>query len=193
MRITLATIAFAVLFVAQSEAVERSVQKEVVVRATLDQTWEAWTTREGIKTFFAPDARIDPKVGGPFEIYIDPGAPEGMRGADDMRFMALQPKKMISFTWNAPPSLPEARKQRTFVVVRFTPVDDKTTRVNLHHTGWGDGGEWDRAFAYFERAWGNVLGSLQKRFDSGPVDWTDWLARLNAARAQQQQQPQPQK
>lgn len=192
MRITLATIAFAVLFVTQSEAVERSVQKEVVVRATLDQAWEAWTTREGIKTFFAPDARIDPKVGGPFEIYIDPGAPEGMRGADDMRFMALQPKKMISFTWNAPPSLPEARKQRTFVVVRFTPIDDKTTRVNLHHTGWGDGGEWDRAFAYFDRAWGNVLGSLEKRFESGPVDWTDWLARLNAARAQQQQQ-QPQK
>lgn len=106
MRIMMAAVAFTALFVTQSEATERFVQKEVVVRATLDQAWDAWTTREGIKSFFAPDARVEAKVGGPFEIYIDPGAPEGMRGADDMRFMALQPKKMISFTWNAPPSLP---------------------------------------------------------------------------------------
>jgi uncharacterized protein YndB with AHSA1/START domain len=177
----LATIGFA----AQGFAAERAVEKEVVVRATLDQVWEAWTTREGIKSFFAPDARIEPRVGGPFEIYIDPGAPEGMKGADDMRFMGVQPKKMISFSWNAPPSLPEARKQRTFVVVRLTPIDEKSTRVNLHHTGWGDGGEWDRAYTYFDRAWSNVLANLQKRFESGPMDWTDWLARLNAARAQQ--------
>ena len=63
-----------------------------------------------------------------------------MKGADDMRFMALQPKKMISFDWNAPPHLPEARAQRTFVVVRFEPLDEHSTRVTLHHTGWGDGG-----------------------------------------------------
>ena len=30
-----------------------------------------------------------------------------------MRYMALQPKKMLSFDWNAPPHLPEARAQRT--------------------------------------------------------------------------------
>jgi uncharacterized protein YndB with AHSA1/START domain len=179
-------VAATIVFAVQSVAAERAVEKEVVVRASLDQTWDAWTTREGIKSFFAPDARIDPKVGGAFEIYIDPGASEGMKGADDMRFMAVQPKKMISFTWNAPPSLPEARKQRTFVVVRFTAVDEKTTRVNLHHTGWGDGGEWDRAYTYFDRAWGNVLANLQKRFETGPIDWTEWLARLNASRAPQQ-------
>jgi hypothetical protein len=95
-----------------------------------------------------------------------------------MRFMAIDPKKMISFDWNAPPSLPLARAQRTFVVVRFLAVNDKTTRVTLHHTGWGEGGEWDKAYTYFDRAWGNVLGNLKKRFDTGPVDWTEWLAQL---------------
>ena len=165
-------------------AQERSLQKEIVVRATLDQVWEAWTTRDGIKSFFAPDAKVDAQAGGAFEIYIDPGAPAGMKGADGMQFMAVQPKKMVSFTWNAPPSLPEARKQRTLVIVRFAVIDEKNTRVTLHHTGWGDGGEWDRAFTYFDRAWGNVLSNLQKRFESGPIDWTEWLNRLNAARKQ---------
>ena len=113
----------------------------------------------------------------------DPGAPAGDRGADDMRFLAVQPKKMISFDWNAPPSLPEVRQQRTFVVVRFAPLDDRTTRVTLHHTGWGDGGEWDKAYAYFDRAWGNVLGNLKQRFAQGPMDWTPWLQQLHKMRA----------
>ena len=159
-------------------AAERAIDKEIVVPATLDAVWNAWTTREGIVSFFAPDALVDAKVGGPFQIYINPLAPAGMRGADDMRFLAVQPKKMISFDWNAPPNLPEARAQRTFVVVRFAPIDDKTTRVTLHHTGWGEGGEWDKTYTYFDKAWGNVLGNLKKRFETGPMDWTEWLAQL---------------
>jgi uncharacterized protein YndB with AHSA1/START domain len=159
-------------------ATERAIDKEVVIAANVDQAWDAWTTRAGIVSFFAPDAVIEPRVGGAFHIHIDPTAPPGMKGADDMRFLALQPKKMISFDWNAPPSLPQARLQRTFVIVRFEPVNERETRVSLHHTGWGDGGEWDKAFAYFDRAWGNVLANLKKRFDSGPQDWTEWLSQL---------------
>lgn len=161
-------------------AAERAIEREVVVPASLDQAWAAWTTREGITSFFSPDAEIDARVGGAFHIHMDPGAPAGQKGADDMRYMAVQPKKMISFDWNAPPSLPEAREQRTFVLVRFEPVGDKETRVLLHHTGWGSGGQWDQAYAYFDRAWPRVLENLRKRFETGPIDWAPWLAQLKA-------------
>lgn len=163
-------------------AAERAIEKQVVVPAPLSQTWEAWTTREGIRSFFAPEAVIEPRVGGLFEIQFDPGAAPGLRGADGMRFMALQPMQMLSFEWNAPPSLPEARLQRTFVVLRFEAVDASQTRVSLTHTGWGSGGQWDAAYNYFDRAWGNVLGNLKKRFETGPVDWAPWLKQLDAAR-----------
>ena len=33
-------------------------------------------------------------------------------------------------------------------------------------------------YAYFDRAWGNVLGNLKKRFETGPVDWTAWLEQM---------------
>lgn len=168
---------------AQAAATERVVEKSVDVAASLDQTWDAWTTREGIVAFMAPDARIEPRVGGAFQIHFDPTAPEGSRGADDMHFMALQPKRMISFDWNAPPSLPLARAQRTFVIVRFEPLDAARTRVTLVHTGWGDGGEWDQAYAYFDRAWGAVLGNLRKRFEQGPQDWGPWLEQLRRSKA----------
>jgi uncharacterized protein YndB with AHSA1/START domain len=171
------------LLPAAAGAAERAIDKEVVVAAGLEQAWEAWTTREGIVSFFAPDARIDLRVGGAFQIYFDPGAPPGQKGADDMRIMAVQPRRMLSFDWSAPASLPEARQQRTLVIVRFEPMGDKQTRVTLHHVGWGDGGEWDRAYAYFDRAWGAVLASLKTRFETGPRDWKAWLEQLEKARA----------
>ena len=178
-------VAVAFIMAPLAQAAERAIDKSVEVAATLDQAWDAWTTREGIVSFFAPDAKIEPRVGGAFQVYIDPGAAPGNKGADDMRFLALQPKKMISFDWNAPPHLAEARAQRTFVVVRFEPLAEKLTRVTLHHSGWGDGGQWDQAYAYFDRAWGGVLGNLKKRFDSGPQDWTAWLEQLKKFREQQ--------
>ena len=171
-------VALSVGYALPALAAERAIDKQIVIAATLDQAWDAWTTRAGITSFFAPDAEIQPKVGGAFHIYIDPLAEPGMKGADDMRFMALQPKKMLSFDWNAPPHLPAARAQRTFVVVRFAPLEGKQTRVSLHHTGWGDGDEWDKAYAYFDRAWGNVLAGMKKRFESGPQDWSEWLKQL---------------
>ena len=63
-------------------------------------------------------------------------------------------------------------------------MTDKTTRVTLHHAGWGTGGEWDKAYQYFDRAWSGVLGNLQKRFDQGPQDWTSWLEQLRKFREQ---------
>lgn len=159
-------------------AEERAINEKVIVKAGLDDVWHAWTTREGLRSFFAPDANIELRVDGPFEIFINPLAVPGMKGADGMRILAVQDKAMLSFTWNAPPHLPEARKQRTYVTLRFQSQGDSQTLVTLFHGGWGDGGEWDQAYAYFKGAWPNDLRNLQKRFDSGPVDWTEWLKRM---------------
>lgn len=166
-------------------AAERAIELDAVVPAPVADVWRAWTTTDGVKSFFAPDARVELRVNGPFEIYFNPLAEPGAKGADDMRILAWQEEKMLAFTWNAPPHLPEARRQRTHVVVRFAPAEGGGTRVTLHHDGWGDGGEWDKAFDYFAKSWGNVLGNLRKRFESGPIDWTEWMQQLRAYMEQQ--------
>ena len=187
--ISLGAMVCALALTTCAAAEERALTKQVTVKAPVDAVWNAWTTTEGIKSFFAPDARIEARPGGPFEVYINPYAQPGMKGADDMRFLAVQDRKMISYTWNAPPHLPEARQQRTVVIVRFMPVSETETQVTMTHLGWGDGGEWDKAYDYFNKAWDNVLANLQKRFVSGPVDWTDWLARMKAGVTMTQGRP----
>jgi uncharacterized protein YndB with AHSA1/START domain len=174
-------IAALLLVCASACAAERVITKQALVKAPVDAVWNAWTTAEGVKSFFAPDARVEARPDGPFEIYFNPAGAPGMKGADDMRFLAVQPKQMLSFTWNAPPYFPAIRGQRTSVVVRMHAAGDGETHVVLTHSGWGDGEEWDKVYAYFDKAWGNVLESLQKRFVEGPVDWAPFLSRLKAA------------
>jgi len=151
---------------------ERAIRASVVVEAGLDEVWEAWTTEGGIRTFFAPDARVDLKVGGAYEIYFDPHAEPGNRGAEGVCILALQPKTMLAFTWNAPPHLDRVREQWTHVVIRLRRLGADRTEVILHHDGWGTGDQWDQAFEYFQRAWLKiVLPRLQYRFRVGPVNW----------------------
>jgi uncharacterized protein YndB with AHSA1/START domain len=164
--------------VSVAHAGEKAIDERITVKANIDDVWKAWTTSEGIRTFFAPDAKVELRVGGPFQIYINPLAEPGAKGADTMQIIGFQEKKMLSFTWNAPPSLPEARKQQTVVIVRLMARGDALTEVGLHHVGWGEGGEWDRAFDYFAKAWPSVLKNLKKRFDDGPIDWKPWLDQL---------------
>jgi len=151
---------------------ERTVVGQVTVPAGLADVWAAWTTEEGVRSFFAPSCRIELAPDGPYEIFFNPNAPAGQRGGEGLRVLAVQPQKMFSFTWNAPPTLPDVRGQRTHVILRFDEVGPKSTRVTLRHDGWGDGGQWDEAFQYFNRAWNKVvLQRLQYRFEHGPVDW----------------------
>jgi uncharacterized protein YndB with AHSA1/START domain len=165
---------------AASPASERAIELHVLVHAPVEKVWASWTTSEGIKTFFAPDAHIELRVDGPYEVYINPLAEPGMKGSDGMRILAIQDRRMIAFTWNAPPDYPEIRKQRTHVVVRLEEVGKGETLVTLRHDGWGTGGDWDKTFQYFSAAWPNVLANLQSSFDKGPMDWTSWMAELKA-------------
>jgi uncharacterized protein YndB with AHSA1/START domain len=151
---------------------DRAVRAEVIVPSRVDEVWEAWTTEEGVRTFFAPECDIELEPGGRYEMFFDLDAEPGSRGGEGMRVMAVQPKRMLAFTWNAPPDLPTVRGQRTHVVVRFQKVDEVHTKVTLVHDGWGEGEEWDAAYQYFLQAWKRVvLPRLKYRFSVGPLDW----------------------
>ena len=153
---------------------DRAIKLEIVVDAKVEDVWAAWTTNEGVTSFFAPASTVDLRVGGPYEIFFDPGAEPGKRGADGASILAFQEGKMLSFTWNAPLHMPEIRRQWTHVVVRFFRLGPDKTRVSLRHDGWGEGEKWDRAFEYFLRAWKDiVLPRLEQRFKEGPLDWEE--------------------
>lgn len=162
--------------------VDQTIALEIVINAPVAKVWQAWTTRDGIRSFFAPDCDIDFRVLGKFDILFMPSAPPGLRGAEGNLILAIQQGKMLSFTWDAPPNFPEIRKQRTSVVVRFVPLDPNKTKIVFRQTGWGEGEEWNKAHDYFEEAWGKiVLPYLKHSLEVGPIDWKNPPQKLEKA------------
>lgn len=149
----------------------RAVYAEILVPAPVDRVWEAWTTPDGIRSFLARECEIELAVGGKYEIYFNPAAEEGRRGSEGARILAIDPGRMLAFTWNAPPTF-AVREQFTSVVVRFEPLDEQQTMVSLENFGYGSGDDWDAALEYFTEAWPTVLSRLRSRFVDGPRDWS---------------------
>lgn len=159
-------------FLPGAAAADRILRAEVTVKAPLAEAWKAWTTDSGIAGFFAPQGRVDLRVDGTYDVWFNPAGKPGMRGADGMRILDVDPMKRFAFTWNAPPSIPSIRDKRTLVVLDFAARGEDSTTVRFTHLGWGDGPDWDKAYDYFDRAWGAVvLPRFVRRFEQGPIDW----------------------
>jgi uncharacterized protein YndB with AHSA1/START domain len=159
-------------FVESKDQSGRILVKETLVPATLDEVWNAWTTTEGVKTFFSSQAMVELAVGGAYEIHFLLDAPPGSKGSEDCQVLSYLPKEMLSFSWSAPPEFGELREKRTIVVLRFEELEPGKVKVILSQHGWGKGEEWEKLYDYFEKAWSYVLGNLKKRFAAGPIDWS---------------------
>ncbi len=147
----------------------QSLVPDIVVTKTIDapvaDVWKAWTTVDGIESFFAPKAaKVEPFPGGAFELWFGVNLPEGTRGSEGCKVHSVKPMEQFVFEWNAPPTIPAIRPLRTLVYLDFKPLPDNRTEITLRNFGYGDGEDWTKTKAYFQNAWPAVMASLEKRF-----------------------------
>ncbi len=162
---------------------DRALKMEIEINAPVQKVWWAWTTSEGLKTFFAPSNKIEFRVFGAYDFHFNPNAEAGGRGAEGNIILAIQSEKMLSFTWDAPPKYPDIRKQRTSVVLRFIKLSENRTKLLFTQTGWGEGKDWDEVYNFFIPAWGGqVLPFLKYSLEHRPIDWNNPPSSLPKAK-----------
>ncbi len=138
---------------------QKKIEKAINLPANVATVWEKWTTAEGLKSFFAPDCKIELKIGGAFEMYFLLDAEEGSRGSENCKILSFLPQQMLSFSWNAPPQFAAVRNggEATWIVLQFIAESETSSRLQLTHLGWQMGEEWEQVYAYFDKAWDKVL------------------------------------
>jgi uncharacterized protein YndB with AHSA1/START domain len=150
------------------------IRKETVTTATLEDAWQAWTTVEGVTSFFVPKANIETMVGGRYELFSSLKAPKGFQGIEGCKILALEPQKHFAFEFIAPPQFPNVRRLQTEVDVTFGEVaKGGVVKLDLVHSRFQEGAEWDEFFEFSNWNWDLVLGRFQYRFSVGPIDWNN--------------------
>jgi uncharacterized protein YndB with AHSA1/START domain len=161
-----------------------TLDQRVVVSAPLAEVWQALTTGEGWRSWAAPFAVVDFRLGGVIETSYRPdaqaGAPENIRN----QILAYLPKRMFAIrNVQAPPKAPfdVATFQSLHTIVLVEPLTDRTTTVAFVQPGYRAGEPYDTVLKHFR--WGNgwTLEQLKKRFDVGPVDWAKLAAEAQKA------------
>jgi len=138
----------------------------VTVPAGVDQVWDAFTTVPGLTSWLAPQAAVDPQPGGKWEVSFGPGS-----STAGGTIVLVQPKSLLAIAAMAPEQFPTVRRERTTAVFLFEPAGPNATTVRLAQTGWKQGEEWDKAYAYLAGGNAQLLEMLYHRFAVGPMAW----------------------
>jgi uncharacterized protein YndB with AHSA1/START domain len=166
----------------------RVLQQSIDVPAGVAAVWAACTTSEGFRSWAAPVAAIELRLGGMLETSYDARAGIGAPGNIRSEIVAYVPQRMIAMrNRQAPPGTPfdAGTFQTLHTVLLLQALDEGSTRVTVVQPGYGSGELYDGVYRHF--AWGNgwTLERLRERFVNGPVDW----GKLSARRVERSQAP----
>lgn len=122
---------------------------------TPDEAYLWFADSERVSSWLAADARIEPRVGGPYEVFWDPND-RAHNATVGCKVTAATPGQLLAFEWKGPrefEAFMNAADPLTHVVVAFTSSPRGGTDVHLVHTGWRSGPKWEEARLWFDRAW----------------------------------------
>ena len=165
--IVLAIVVMACGYVRAQEA--SPIAHEGIVEAPLDQVWAAITTSEGLRSWLAPHAEIDLRVGGLMRTNYNAQGQLGDPQTIENAILSFEPQRMISIKVAKPPAnfpFPNAVRGM-WTVMYFSAVGPNRTNVREVTLGLGSEPESQRMRAFFDQGNATTLSQLQRRF-AGP-------------------------
>jgi uncharacterized protein YndB with AHSA1/START domain len=152
---------------------QRILRHEVTVRATLPEVWQAFTTSEGLRSFAAPIASIDLRIGGFWEAAYDLNGRLGEATNILNQVISYLPMEMLSIRIaRTPPGFPHPEVTRDiWTVIQLKPEDERRVRVITSMVGWKDTPEHDVVYNLFKEGNAHTALWLYERFEKGPRQW----------------------
>ncbi len=143
---------------------------EGLVEASLDAVWAAWTTGDGLRSWLAPHADIDLRVGGLMRTNYSAQGTLGDPHTIENTVLSFEPRRMISImVAKAPDTFPFPNAiQEMWTVIYFEAAGPGRTKVRVVGLGFRPSEESQRMRAFFERGNATTLEQLQRHFSGVP-------------------------
>jgi uncharacterized protein YndB with AHSA1/START domain len=157
-----------------SENGERFLRLELVVDASIEEVWEAFTTEEGIKTWMTPVVKLDFRIGGSALTNYNKDAKPGDEGTITLGIINYIPYEMLTYKVTLTSVFPEKCRnedENLQEIIQFKPVKKNKTKIISTMVGWGEGKDWDQTYSFFEKGNKWSYEELLKRFTTGPIEW----------------------
>jgi uncharacterized protein YndB with AHSA1/START domain len=127
---------------------------EVEIDASIDDVWDAFTTTEGLKSWVAPLADIDFKVGGKWRANYNSDGQLGDASTIENTILSYDPKRMLSLKATG---FPEGFKfieaaQETWSIFYFAPVSESKTKITVVGLGYNDTEQSKKMRTFFDAA-----------------------------------------
>lgn len=137
---------------------DHKVEVSTRVRASLERAWTAWSEASNLSAWFTTNVVQDFRAGGAYS----------NGDGDSGTFVAIEPMRIIRFTWEQKNHHPGSE-----VEVRFEPVGDGETEIDLLHENLFDASE----VADLTEGWSWALDSMKSWLETGrAIGFDAWKA-----------------
>lgn len=140
---------------------DKIIDREVGLKCTPAEAFQLFTQNKHLESWLTAKSDVEPVVGGKYELYWKPEDREN-DSTIGCKVLAVKEGSFINFEWKGPQQYKDimnTRRPFTNVTVTFTKRDNFTD-VQLIHTGWSEGPQWEEARAWFEKAWSMSFAKL---------------------------------
>ena len=126
---------------------------EGIIDASVETVWAAWTTDEGLRSWLAPHASMNLRVGGLMRTNYDPAGVLGDAQTIENTILSFDPGRMLSIkVAKTPAGFPfEQAVEKMWTVIYFEPIDPEQTRLRVIGLGFDTDEESQRMRAFFEQ------------------------------------------
>jgi len=137
---------------------------EVEIDVGIDEVWQAFTTTAGLKSWVAPVADVDFKIGGKWRANYNPNGKLGDETTIENTILSFDPQRMISIRpTKFPKGFPFAEVAKTtWSVFYFSPISKSRTKVTVVGLGYTDDEQSQKMRAFFTQGNKYSLGQLKK-------------------------------
>jgi len=145
----------------------RDITFELELDVTIAQAWKCWTESKELEKWLTIMARVDPRLGGGYELFWDP-TNHNDNSTLGCKITSYVPNQVLSFEWRGPvpfATIMNVEPVPTWVVVSFEALSADKSLIHFRHSGWLESKVWQEARDWQSNAWMGAFEELKMMFN----------------------------